>query len=256
MPTITRESPPVSEPSEPYPPRYWWLKRLTVAWLLFIGGMFGVRLWWGSDADWQRARLISEARARGEPVLVADFASPEVPTAQNAALDLKSALSSLYWTQAQEDWENTADAGRLPLSAETVTILGEMEEANRPVLLLVHQAQAKHSVDWGMSPAGYSSSSGSYLNALRKLANTERYVGLLEHQQGNDTTWLERLGDIHFVASTMNRGPASCINRLVAIGIDDLACEGIEQTGAELRIGPAAGETRTAVQSLIVEAVG
>jgi hypothetical protein len=42
---------------QPYPPRFWWLKRIAVAWVLVHAAVLGLRIWWGWEAErrWQAA---------------------------------------------------------------------------------------------------------------------------------------------------------------------------------------------------------
>src|SRR5688572_16761586 len=81
----------------PEPPRFWWLKRLTIAYLL-IAALAGLtRWWWGRDADRRMADFVAERRALGEPVLPTDFQSVSPGEDTAGALFLRAA-QNIKWT--------------------------------------------------------------------------------------------------------------------------------------------------------------
>ena len=103
------------------PVRFWWLKRLAIAGLLLFIILLGIRLWWGRFAQRQLDMEISAARARGEPVLIDDFNRSLVdplPDAQNAAVQLSAAASSIAYNSAQQAFDNRYDPDRTMTDAD------------------------------------------------------------------------------------------------------------------------------------------
>src|SRR5438067_8065809 len=112
---------PVHEPTAPHPPRYWWLKRLALAVLLWSAAITGLYSWWNHESQRRVRAVIDEVHARGEPILVDDFARPDVPPSQNAALDLMAAARALVPTKGRLSMET--EQGRLPFSADDLKVL-------------------------------------------------------------------------------------------------------------------------------------
>src|SRR3989442_1647780 len=80
---------------EPYPPRYWWLKRITAGSVVLLLLLLLVRLIWGWDANRRLRNEINAIHARGEPILPEDFVTPHVPDAENFAFYLEQAIAAL-----------------------------------------------------------------------------------------------------------------------------------------------------------------
>jgi len=74
------------EPTWPYPPRYWWLKRVSLGALLTGLVLAGAWEAWQRQAL-RRLRVETDAIvAAGDPVTAADLNPPPVPDSQNGAL--------------------------------------------------------------------------------------------------------------------------------------------------------------------------
>ena len=87
MTTATHE-----DGERPIPPRFRWLKRLTVAGVAYVVVLVGVRLAWGVYADWRLDRAIAAHRALGEPVLPEDFAAER----EGGAADADDLLAAAF----------------------------------------------------------------------------------------------------------------------------------------------------------------
>src|SRR5689334_1525088 len=76
-----RTSPPavaVAEASQPYPPRYRWLKRLSLLGLAVLVCCAGLRVWWAAYARRVFDADVAARQARGERLFPADF-EPDPP---------------------------------------------------------------------------------------------------------------------------------------------------------------------------------
>lgn len=52
----------------PFPPRYWWLKRIVVAYAVLFVALLTLRLWWGHVAHHRLETEIAKYKAAGEPI--------------------------------------------------------------------------------------------------------------------------------------------------------------------------------------------
>lgn len=57
----------------PFPPRYWWLKRIVLAYALLFVALLILRLWWGHVAHNRLETEIAKYKAAGEPIEPEDF---------------------------------------------------------------------------------------------------------------------------------------------------------------------------------------
>src|SRR3954468_6103522 len=80
------------EPTDAYPPRFWWLKRIAAASSVLIVLFVALMLVWRSLADRRLNDRIAQLRSSGEPVLIEDFQPvAAVADEENAALTLQAA---------------------------------------------------------------------------------------------------------------------------------------------------------------------
>ena len=73
-----------NEVDSPFPPRYWWLKRILLAVAVLLVCLVAVRWWWGVVAERRLNALIAEYKAAGEPLYPEDFQTPPVDADENA----------------------------------------------------------------------------------------------------------------------------------------------------------------------------
>src|SRR5438270_1822029 len=125
--------------STPLPPRYRWLRRLTVAYLLLAAGTVALRyLWLGSARGRVDAQLDGYRRA-GQPVLATELAPVPVPNAQNAVPLLRSAAKGIVYSRDEMEVLNSLTAGG-PTAAE-MTELCKIVDRRRQVLAPVRRAR-------------------------------------------------------------------------------------------------------------------
>jgi hypothetical protein len=124
----------------PFPPRYWWLKRIGLAAALLLVLLGVVRWVWGSYADRRLREQIEEYRAAGEPVLVQDFQAPPVPDEQNAAVLYRQAFSaSVHPNDVPFSFVDVA--GRVDVVRALPGQIERILEANAGALRLVRAAR-------------------------------------------------------------------------------------------------------------------
>ncbi len=154
----------------PIPPRYWWLKRLTLAGGCLVVGLVLLRLAWGWEVNRRLAAEIARYRAAGQPVYSHDFdkAVRAVPDADNAAILYGQAIKAL--TPGQ-DVRVTQDQFSLrpALFYEAADSAAQFVEANRQALDLLHQARTRSAVAWANQLSTHRTPGASARGLLRLL---------------------------------------------------------------------------------------
>lgn len=137
----------LDEAVTPIPPRYWWLKRLTIAVGPVLLVLLVIRIGWGWVAARQLQAEIDKYVAAGEPIYPKDFDSPPVPDKDNAA--------KLY-RDAAEKLTHTSDDLALLSNWETLGNLEENRKAiasllanNAGILQKLRKARTCKVVEWG-----------------------------------------------------------------------------------------------------------
>lgn len=233
--------------TRPDPPRYCWLKRLTLGTLLLVVALLAVRLAWGWEAERRFARAIAPVLARGEPTTAAQWNPLPVAEPVNATPYLRkaaAAVNTTAWSPA-----NTSinfPAAYTPHSPGWHTVAAQSVAANGAVFPLARQARAHDRFDWGTRAA--SPVAGillRYLNDTRMLANTLGDAAQYAHEQGDDVAALETMRDVLHVAKAA-RTDGFTVCALVGVGIDSLACARLMEIAPGLRLDPDAPPPPTA----------
>ena len=83
------------EPTTPTPKRFYWLKRLSLAALILVALLVGLRLVWGQRVQTKLDAAITDIHAKNEPILFEDLQRDPLPDIDNGAWHL---------TQARLNW--------------------------------------------------------------------------------------------------------------------------------------------------------
>jgi len=245
-------------PAAPRPPRFWWLKRLTVVFSIFIGAVIAFDVWWSHEADRHYQAAIDAIRARGEPVAPEDFDVTGVPDSQNAALTLQAAAAAPASSLSKgidDSLENAADGDFDPN--------GWMKDARNsvtrfaPSLQLARQARSQPGVDWKIklrSPV-FTSTVFPHLNPQRELARVLKASARYHHAMGDDREAVEAVRDMLNQAHVLSRGPSVLVVHLVAIGLEANACQTVEQIAPDLQV-EASGAATTMPAATRQQAMG
>jgi hypothetical protein len=231
MPMATGDS--LEADATPVPVRYWWLKRLGAAGVVFLLALLGLRLLWGHVAEARLQAKIAEYRAAGEPVLVEDFAHPPIPDAENGAYFLQRAGAAMSSGLERDDVILGLRDGTLGADDARAFL-----EAHAEPLRLVHEARARTAADWGVSLT--SPVIGTLLPALapqRALAKATCIAAHYEHALGDDAATLESLRDAMSIGRHLSAPQQFLLGSLVRFGVDALAVYALEEITPSLRVG-------------------
>lgn len=226
----------------PNPPRYKWLKRAGVGVGLALVALGGLRAWWGWHAErvWQRA--VAAARADRWPFDEHEFAAPDVALRENAAMRLGEAAAAIQLPPGMDIIALSDVVVSPSLLRERRDEVARLFEANRQVIALVQQARACPSSDWHIkwtTPKALTMAPGT--SAMRDLARFLNAAAHYRHAIGEDGHTVERLDDILEVTRRWGEHQPFVIAHLVALAIERLMTESVEELAADLCVSADAG---------------
>jgi hypothetical protein len=228
---------PWQEPTSAYPPRFWWLTRGAIVFVITLLALAGLRWWWGKIADDRLAAMIAEAHARGEPILPEDFNPAPIPDSQNAAMTLRLAADSIVRDVTYHAFENTWMGG--PLTPSDLRQLDHMISINSKPLQLCRAARSQAGLDWNIqiTQPTIMVLPPPYLYSQGRLVELLKYAALRDHTIGNEAEAIEFVRDMLRQASALDQGYPCIINHLVAIGCNAVATTSLELITPNVRIG-------------------
>jgi hypothetical protein len=250
------------DPTVPYPPRYRWLKRVTVAGVIIAAAVVATRLWWGHVAQQRFDAFAAEKRARGEPVFPADLQPPPTTDGRNAAFYFLRAAGAVSKTAESPANGVITTPDYLPYHPKWHEMAAKSVAANAAIYLDVRVARGLPDVDWGVA---YTSPLMNvllpHLNNSRKLANVLGDTALYHHFNGHDAEALELIADGRALGRAADE-PGFMLTHLVAAGVDALFLNRLETMAGGLQVaglGPPATQpsarpaARQQVDALIAE---
>jgi hypothetical protein len=237
------------EPTKPNPKRFWWLKRLSLAALVLVLLLAGLRLVWGQRVQSRLDETIADIKAKGEPILFTDLVYEPLPDAENGAWYLMQALQNWPSVPGQPgvhlfdtDWYMEGEEAGF---ADPITDNAAYLASCKPALDLLRQAGEIERSVWGSGV-----SRPLYYMLLPHLGNTRelaRYVDDVAFRAldiGDTELAFETMLLQHTIARhSLGQNP-TIIDSLVAMSIMSMNCAYIEKAlpqidPAELRDGRA-----------------
>jgi hypothetical protein len=241
---MTNPAPTFDEVDYPYPPRFRWLKRLVVVYVLVAAALVGVRVWWGKVAQRRLDQGIAEIRATGEPALVEDLNGPPIKDADNAAYYYNQAIAKLNPNAEAPAASNYTYNNYPPFPRKWYAMADASAKANQPAFNLAREARKHPQAQWTKV---YGSPLINvllpHLNGIRNLANHVGDNALLLHMTGNDAEAVESLKDVWAMANACDQQPF-LISHLVAVGVRALMLSRLEIIAPELTIAGQSPTTR------------
>lgn len=225
------------------PPRFRWLKRLTVVFAIFIGAVVLFDIWWTYEADRRFQAAIDASHARGEPAAPEDFDVSGVPDTENAALSLSNAAKPLGSGNPADVFLDAHGADFT--DAWRGSIVQRIIASNATSLQLARLARSQPGVDWKIkmrSPV-MSSTVFPHLNPQRELSELLKVSVRYHHAIGDDREAVETIRDMLNESHVVARGPSVLVVHLVSIGLEAMACNAVEQVAPDLQIGSGGATT-------------
>ena len=242
-----------AEPTLPYPPRYWWLKRIGIGTTALLILLLLIRFVWGWDANRRLETELAAMRARGEPTRGEDLESPSVPDSSNYVYYLRQAITAINPNADPPAATNMSYVNVLPLPKEWDPIAAKAVIGNQTPLQFLRKARQSPQINWGLkfnSASLYANSIPS-LSSERHLANLLGDTALFEHLHENDSEAIESLQDLLALSNAVTK-QQYLISYLVSVGIDALTFERICLIAPGLRLeGTPKSATPQQVRDLI-----
>lgn len=150
-------------PTVAHPPRYRWLRRITLIAVVVLLGVLGLRMWTGWRSQQRLDAAVAAIRGRGEPMLIDDLRVPPLPPGENRAVYLKRALANwprvagttqtiveTPWKRQEETRSRLSPAPPLPDPIPDNAAYLASLEAEGGVLAEMRGADAVGGTDWGV----------------------------------------------------------------------------------------------------------
>jgi hypothetical protein len=208
--------------SIPTPPRYRWLIRLSLLYLLLACATVALRYHWLRLSRGEVEAQMAAYRRDGQPVLWGDFAPAPLADEQNAAVALRAAAVAAI--VMKEEQEFMASLPGAPTGAAALR-LGKLVDAHRSALDHVRRARQLGRIEW---PLNLNEAAESMLlpdlGPQRGLVYFLRSASQVAHARGREAEAIEVCRDMLFCARAIDRQPA-VISMLVGSGIDELAAD-------------------------------
>lgn len=232
----------------PTSPRYRWLIRLSLLYVLLALATVGLRYHWLRVSRGEVEAQIAAYRSEGQPVLWRDFAPAPLADEQNAAVALRAAaLAAIVMKEEQEFMASLPGAP----TAAAAQRLGKVVDAHRSALDHVRRARGLGRIEW---PLNFNEAAESMLlpdlGPQRGLVYFLQSASQVAHARGREAEAIEHCRDMLFCARAIDRQPA-VISMLVGSGIDELAAQTLCQILPTLRLDDPAA--RSAAVGLIAD---
>jgi len=228
----------VTIPDEvPFPPRYWWLKRIAFAYALLFVALLILRLWWGHVAHNRLEAEIAKYKTAGEPIEPEDF-DPKVvlPDEDNAASLLMEAANALSLNDHEMQLCRKLDGDSLHWR-EHREEFGSLVNRARSALELVRRSRTLTKVDWGIRfRTPVSATMLPHLAPARWLAAVASAAVYALHEEQRDGEAIEGLLDILHLSRCLDQDPGG-YSHLSAGRIAETAGRTLEGIFADLRVG-------------------
>lgn len=257
MSQMTPETP---EPTEPNPPRWWWTKRLVVAGVILTLLYIGAFQAWKYEANRRLLAEIDAIHARGEPILVDDFAVDPVPDELNAAVRYKAA--ELITSLLPKELDRFLDDFELffELDPSSRDQMRKIYSLVTPALAEARKARFQSEADWGVRPKSptFTPFYAFSVGPLQRLAPVMRLAVFEQHLRGDDSDAIETARDLLRLSDAMRDRDSTLTAHLRSMSLGSRVSESLHRIAHDLQIlprnttttqpnGPAAREQITAL---------
>lgn len=231
------------------PPRFVWLRRGAIGFILLLLTLVVLRLWWGHEANRRIADLARVAHARGEPFYPEEFRQPPVPDAENAAILIQAASDQVPVSRAS--YPNLENGEHAPPLESELPALETFVAGLRSPMKLVHAARSLPRAEWNAIPSV--SNSLPNLSGVPSLRHAIIASAMLERARAHDGLVIERIQDELAFANILDRANAEIVLSFMAAGTSNFCTEFIRTSAMDLAISrkPGPDATPDQVRALI-----
>jgi len=210
------------------PPRFWWLKRITVA-IAAVLIVFTILFFWVEYRS--RALLdsrIAEWKAAGQPVDPQDFnRKTRLPDDRNAAKLYNDAAASFTWPADIDSTLNLDDVMDLDKHLDEAR---KVVAANQSMLLLVHQAGKLDDADWGeFFGSPMITNVNPSFAGVRQCAKVGGIAAGVAATDGHLEGSLRYLCDTLQMAALLEEHTSTLVGSMTAVAVENLAISWIEK---------------------------
>ena len=221
----------------PIPPRFWWLKRISIGLGVLLVGLVVLRLWWGWEADRRLQAEIERIVAEGEPFYPEDYVQ-DIPDEQNAAVlyDEAAKLMNAIANPAAEINFVCSDFLSCPEMLEDVR---PFVENRREILRILRRARGRSNVSWksvGMTMTMFDLGDLGTHSALSTLMHMSIFC---DFHDGHHDELIATVHDMIVHAESLSNRPR-LFDSLVAWKCESTARQTLQATVADIAIGDAA----------------
>lgn len=238
---------PTDERQTPYPPRYWWGKRLALALVLLFVAL-GVTYWiWGLMAQRRLTAEIAAIQGRGEPFWPRDFQPAPVDPRNNAAAKFHEAAAVI--TANTDDRAFLTKLKFFPLTPEELERAERILADNEAVVRLAFEARALTEVDWGVDYEQMTALSWVDIryDKLRSVGWFLHAAALVRHQRGDEAGALACIDSLLRLAATVRKHPVHS-SIWTSNAVESLANTAVMTIAPDLKIG--SGATRASDEQI------
>lgn len=230
------------------PPRFVWLRRGAVGFVLLLLILVALRLWWGHEANRRIADLARAAYARGEPFYPEDFRQQPVPDDQNAALPIQDAVDQIFAAKIRVPHIGLGK----PLSMNDLKTAEALIARCDPELGLVRSARGRSKVFFPNVSLDSRHVVAHHV-AFVPLARVLELAAECQRSKGNDGQALEYIRDILFLGHVLNIAPGPLFIHAHVLAITDIADSFLFEAAMDLRLSEKSpkGATREQVRDII-----
>lgn len=221
------------------PPRYWWLKRLTLAASAASLVLACLHVWMTRSARVRFDAIQTRLRAEGKPITFSDFQRPAVPVGQCAATLILQAHANSVSTIHRSDYSEPSVLVGNRASVERYRAIAEYQvELFEHAICMLREAAKLPDADWKVVPGTpITATLLPHLSPVRSMCKLMWLSAVVEHARGRDGQAIEDLHATLRIAEHLDNGSMpTLIEHLVAIACEDLAIDGLENVIHDLAI--------------------
>ncbi len=232
------------EPAGEYPPRYWWLKRISGTGAIVLVLLVVAQVWWAHVAHVRLERAVAQLHSAGSPANVDDLQPADLPDADNAAFFLKRAATKLNPKIDSPSTSNyTWNANRFPYPAKWWAIESAAAAVDQPAFADLREARKHPKAKWVTLSSPLANVLLPHLNIARELAFHAADYAMFLHFDGKDADAMEMLFDVMHQSKSLDQEPF-IISNLVAGGLRVLVSVRVQMIAPDLSIAGSSPTTR------------